>query len=183
MSKTTVVTATVTVPAESPARTLSIVTSPVAASPKPTTPSTPLPVTALAKAKPTQVIRYAAAVLEGQPDMLEEFALCFVSNNARIKKRGEDWILESSEFSSYTTGGQVFKIADDIVSRLRCVLALYCGSTPALSVEHIYWISAEGKPLREIRGSVPVNVISSKGLAALKSMRDTGHYDLPFTWP
>lgn len=83
--------------------------------------------------------------------MLETAALCFVSNNARIKKQGEDWILESSEFASCTAGVQVFPIADDILSRIHRIRALYCGSTPTFSVEHIYWINAEVEPLREIR--------------------------------
>jgi len=105
--------------------------------------------------------------------MLESVAPCFVSNNARIKKDEEGWILESSEFASCTTGEQVFPIADDIVSRVHRILALYCGATDTLSVEHIYWINAEGEPLRSIRGSMPVNVVSSKGLAELKSMSGT----------
>lgn len=163
--------ATVTVPAEHPARRLSITGTPTPSA----APSAPAqqPV-AKPKAKPSQIVRYAAAVLEGQPDMLETVALCFVSNNATIKEHeSEGWILESCEFTSCTTGEQVFLKADDIVSRINRIMALYCGATSALSVEHIYWISAEGKPLREIRGSIPVNVVSSKGLAELKSMRGT----------
>jgi hypothetical protein len=174
MSKTSIVSATVTVPAESPARKLSIAANPITATPNPSTiPSVPAPKPVAVKGKPTRAIRYAAAVLEGQDDMLETAALCFVSNNARIKKQGEDWILESSEFASCTAGAQVFPIADDILSRIHRIRALYCGSTPTFSVEHIYWIDADGKPLREIRSSIPVTVISSKGVADLKSMSGT----------
>src|SRR5712692_7174723 len=68
---------------------------------------------AVAKPNPTrQVIRYAAAVLKGQANMLESVAPCFVSNSARIRKHEEGWMLESSEFASCTTGEQVFPIAD-----------------------------------------------------------------------
>jgi len=81
--------------------------------------------------------------------------------------------LESSEFASCTTGEQVFPIADDIISRVHRILALYCGATDTLSVEHICWINAESEPLRSIRGSIPVNVVSSKGLAELKSISGT----------
>jgi hypothetical protein len=170
MSKTAVLSATATVPAESDARSLSIVTG----APIPSTaPSAPVQ-QAVAKATPTpQVIQYAAAVLNGQPDMLESVATCFISDSARIKKHEEGWILESSEFASCTAGEQVFVIADDIVSRVHRILALYCGTTATLSVEHIYWINAAGEPLRSIRGSIPVNVFSSKGLAELKSISGT----------
>lgn len=81
--------------------------------------------------------------------------------------------MESSEFASCTTGEQVFPIADDIAARIHRILALYCGTTPTISVEHIYWINAAGEPLRSIRGSISVNVISSKGLAELQAMRCT----------
>jgi len=102
--------------------------------------------------------------------MLESVAACFDGINAKIRKDEEGWILESSEFASCTAGEQVFPIADDLVSRIHHVLALYCGATATLVVEHIYWINAEGKKLRTIRGSLPVNVISSQGLAELKGM-------------
>jgi hypothetical protein len=170
MNKTTVVTATANVPAESSLRTLEIVTgTPVPA----TTPSAPAP-QAVTKPGPTlQPIRYAAAVLKGQPHMLESVAECFVSDYARVRKHEEGWILESSEFTSCTTGEQVFPIADDIVSRLHRILALYCGADEVLSVAHIYWINAAGEKLRAIRGVLPINVISSRGLAELKTMRGT----------
>ena len=168
MTKSTVVSATVTVPASSTARSFAITASAIPS----TAPSPPAPQTA-AKTKPTPVlvIRYAAAVLTGQPDMLEAVAPSFVRDSARIKKDEDGWILESSEFARCTTGEQVFPIADDIVSRIHRILALYCDFTPTFSVEHIYWINAEGKKLRSIRGSIPVNIVSSKGLAELKGMR------------
>jgi hypothetical protein len=161
------VSATVTVPAEHPARSLSITGTPTPS----TAPSVPQQPVAQQKAVPSQLIRYAAAVLEGQSDMLEGIARCFV-NDPQIKKHdSEGWILESSEFASCTTGEQIFPIADDIVSRVNSILALYCGATSTFSVQHIYWVNAEGKPLRQIRGSMCVNVFSSKGLAQLRSIR------------
>jgi hypothetical protein len=105
--------------------------------------------------------------------MLEAIAPCFVSDNARIRKHEEGGILESSEFASCTTGEHVFPIAEDIAARIHRILALYCGTTATISVEHIYWINAAGESLRSIRGSISVNVISSKGLAELKTMRGT----------
>jgi hypothetical protein len=170
MNKKTVVTATVTVPAESPLRGLTFATgTPVPAA----APSAPAQ-QAVKKPGPTlQPIRYAAAVLEGQDWMLESVAESFVSKEARIRKHEEGWVLESSEFASCTTGEQVFPIADDIVSRLHRILALYCGADEVLSVAHIYWINAAGEKLRAIRGILPINVVSSAGIAELKTMRGT----------
>jgi hypothetical protein len=102
--------------------------------------------------------------------MLEAVAPAFVSDRARIKKDKEGWILESSAFAACTTGEQVFPIADDIASRIHRILALHCNFTPTFSVQHIYWINGEGEKLRSIRGSIPVNVVSSTGLAELKGM-------------
>jgi hypothetical protein len=142
MSKTALVSATVTIPAESAARTLSISTgTPVPA----TAPSAPSPQPVAKPNLSLQVIRYAAAVLKGQPNMLESVASCFNGTNTKIRKHEEGWILESSEFASCTTGEQVFPIADDIVSRIHRILALYCGATATLSVEHIYWINGEAR--------------------------------------
>lgn len=164
-----IVTATATVPERSSARSVSITATPM----PPTAPSV-LPQQAVAKQNPSlQVIRYAAAVLKGQPDMLESFAACFVSNNARIKKFKESWVLESSEFAACTTGEQAFPIADDIVSRMNCILSLYCGLTATLSVDHINWIDAKGQRLRSIRGFASVDVFSDEGLAELKSISGT----------
>ena len=111
----------------------------------------------------------------GQDDLLASIGQCFDSNNARItkqklKEQEESWVLESSEFAPCTTGDEILTIADDIVSRINQILALYCNFTPTLSVECISWISAEGESLRTVRGSTSVNVVSSKGLSELKGM-------------
>lgn len=171
MSKTTVITATVTVPEQSPARRLSIVTgTPVPA----TTPSAPRPQDVRKSTLALPPIRYASAVLKGQPHMLEAIAPCFVGSDATVRKLEENvWILESSQFASCTTGEQVFATADDIVSRLNRILSLYCGAAATLSVEYICWVNATGEKLRTLRDTVPVNVFSSKGLAELKTMLGT----------
>ena len=170
MSRTAVLSVTATIPAESDARSLSIVFG----APTPTTEPSASPQQTAARVTPAlQVIKYAAAVLRGQPDKLDSIAPCFVSDKARIKKHEEGWILESSEFATCTKGEQVFPIADDIVARIHRILALYCGATEMFSVEHIYWINTAGEPLRSIRGSVPVNVISPDGAAELNAMRGT----------
>jgi hypothetical protein len=167
-----VVTSTVTIPAQHPARSLSITSD----TPVPNT-DPPAPAQkAVAQENPTPLrpIQYAAAVLKGPHHTLEWLAPCFVSDDARIKKCEEDWILESSEFALCTTGEQVFPIADDIVSRVHSILSLYCGATSSIfSVEHIYWINSKGEPLRSIRGSIVHDILSSNGAAELKTLIDT----------
>lgn len=168
---------TITVPANSEVWGLSLTCTPK----PPGTPKPPTPPSAPAKqtvAKASLPIQYGGAVLTGQDDMLASIALCFDSDNARIKKQRikkqeDNWVLESSKFASCTTGDEVFLIADDIVSRINHILALYCNFTPTFSVEYINWINAEGEPFRTHRDSVSVNVVSSKGQAELKGIKGT----------
>jgi hypothetical protein len=176
--KPTTVSATVTVPATSPLWGLSIATTVnPPGTPNPTKASSPAQ-PAATKITPRPVIRYAAAVLTGQDDVLASIAPCFDSDSARIKKqrlkdKEDSWVLESSEFARCTTGNEVLAVADDIVSRIHQILALYCNFSPVLSVDCISWTNAEGESLRTIRGSFSVNVTSSKGLAELKSASGT----------
>jgi hypothetical protein len=173
-----VVSATVTVPATSEVWGLSVATAVNLPGPPYHTPASSPAQPAVAKTTPSPVIRYAAAVLTGQEDVLASIALCFDTDSARIKKqrlkeKEDSWVLESSEFAVCTTGNEVLAVADDIVSRIHQILALYCNYTPALSVDCIIWINAKGESLRTVRCSVSVNVVSSKGLAELKSASGT----------
>jgi hypothetical protein len=120
------------------------------------------------------VIRYAAAVLTGREDVLASIAPCFASDIARIKRqrlkeKEDSWVLESSGFATCTAGDELLAVADGIVSRIHQILALYCNYTPILSVDCVCWINSHGKSLRTIRASSSVNVVSSKGVAELKS--------------
>jgi hypothetical protein len=168
---------TITVPANSEVWGLSLTCTPnLPGTPKP--PSPPSAPTQQTVAKASLPIQYAGAVLTGQDDVLASIALCFDSDNARIKKQRikkqeDSWVLESSKFAPCTTGDEVFPIADDIVSRINHILALYCNFTPTFSVEYINWTNAEGEPFRTHRDSVSVNVVSSKGQAELKGVRGT----------
>jgi hypothetical protein len=176
--KPVIVSATVTVPAASEVWGLSVATTVNApGTPNPTAASPPAQPT-VAKITPSPVIQYAAAVLTGQEDVLASIAPCFDSDTSRIKKqrlkeKEDSWVLESSEFALCTTGNEVLAVADDIVSRIHQILALYCNHTPILSVDCISWINAKGESLRTVRGSFSVNVVSSKGLAELKSASGT----------
>jgi hypothetical protein len=171
MSPIDIVTATATLPEPSATRRVTLTATPMPPT-APTAPAQPVATKTATNLTP-QPIRYAAAVLEGGLNIFEWAAPCFASNNARIKKHEETWILESSEFASCTTGEQVFPIADDLVSRIHRILSLYCDSTPSFSVEYISWIDAEGEPKRSIRGFSTVNLISPDGLAQLATMSGT----------
>ena len=170
-SKKVTVSATATFPEtgaeESLAESFSMTGAPILADAPPELPQR-------APAKPNAkklVIRHAAAVLTGQSDFLERVSPCFVSDNAKIRKLGEKWVLESCEFESCETAEQLFSVADDLVSRVHRILALYCNCTPVLEAKYISWTNGEGEPWRAIRGSMGVNIISSKGLAQLGKMR------------
>ena len=113
-------------------------------------------------------------MLIGQDDVLATIARVFDCDSARIKKqrlkREEDsWVLESSEFVRCTTGNEVLAVADDLVSRINQILAVYANYTPSISVDCISWIDANGESLRTIRSSISVNVVSSKGVKELVS--------------
>jgi len=169
----TTVSATVTVPATSPVWGMKIKTTvnpPGVPSPMPAPSPAQL---AVAKTTPSPAIRYAAAVLTGQEDVLASIAPCFDSDSARIKKqrlkeKEDSWVLESSEFALCTTGEEVLAAADGIISRIDQILALYGNYEPTFSVDCISWIDAKGESFRTIRDSFLVNVVSSKGLAELK---------------
>jgi hypothetical protein len=179
MKKPTTVSTTVTIPADSPAWGIRVTLTPnPPGTPGPSPPASPAP-PELAKTKPAYPVRYAAAVLEGQDDAVASIAPCFDSDSARIKKQrlnktGEGWILESSDFAACTTGDEVLKVADSIVSRIHQILSLYCNSVPILSTDCIIWNDGEGKPFRTLRGtSIPFNFTSTKGLAELRGTART----------
>jgi hypothetical protein len=174
-----IVSSTVTVPATSPIWGLSIAATALPPGASNITAARPSPAQApVNQAVLGPPIRYAAALLMGQEEVLAAVAPCFNGDKARIKRqrlkeKEDSWVLESSEFGPCKTGEEVLAVADDIVSRIHAILALYCNHTPVLSVDCICWTNAKGESLRTVRGSVSINVTSSKGLAELKSLSGT----------
>jgi hypothetical protein len=172
----TVITSTMTVPGNSEVWGISVVLTP---NPPGTKLPAPAPASAQqAAAKASRPIKYAGAVLTGQDDMLASIALCFDSDyvrikKQRIKKQEDSWVLESSTFAPCMTGEEVLLVADDNVSRINQILAVYADFTPTFSVEFINWIDAEGEPFRTLRDFASLNKVSSKGQAELKGMRGT----------
>lgn len=116
-------------------------------------------------------MRYLA-VLQGQPNVLEWVAQCFVGERLRIRKLGKQWVLESQEFDSCKEPPDVFPIADALVSRIHQILALYCHLHTPLWVQGVQGFDAEGRPFKSsIRATTSVEVCSSKGIAELSDLK------------
>jgi len=71
-------------------------------------------------------MRYLAE-LEGTLHVLESLAPCLQSDNVRLRKIDQRWVLESSAFNQCTTGQEVFPLADALLSRIHGVMAIYLG--------------------------------------------------------
>ena len=59
---------------------------------------------------------YAAAIKADEEHVLQEFAPCFVSAIARIRRRAGEWILESSSFEAFEFGKENAKFAKSMPS-------------------------------------------------------------------
>jgi hypothetical protein len=116
------------------------------------------------------MVRYAA-VLSGQPHILEHIAPCFSGDEAWITKLDDIWALVSSAFEGCGKAQDVFPIADSILHRINCILALYTRLLPSLAVTYIQAFDDAGRPLnRGIRGTVSINVYSAEGIAELSGI-------------
>jgi hypothetical protein len=112
-------------------------------------------------------MRYAA-VLNGQAEVFEKVAPCFDSDTARIKRLGDQWVLESFAFNACGEPPQVFPIADATLDLIHRILALYCGLCSPFTVAFIQEFNAEGMPSRRgIRGISTITIYSSRGIAEL----------------
>ena len=116
-------------------------------------------------------MRYAA-ILSGQVQILENIAPCFSGDEARITKLDNTWALLSSDFEAYAKAQDVFPIADIILHRINCALALYTRLLSPFAVTYIQAFDDAGRPLnRGVRGSVTINVYSAEGIAELASLQ------------
>jgi hypothetical protein len=112
-------------------------------------------------------MRYAA-VLGGQADVFEKVAACFTGDTARIKKLGDEWILESSAFNSCAEPAEVLPIADATLRLIHRILALYSGPSYPFVVSFIREFNAEGLPSRcAIRGVDTITIYSAQGITDL----------------
>jgi hypothetical protein len=163
-------TTTVTVPEQSNVYGMTIsFSTPVSAT---NASSTPPPATPKAIPLPV-VVSYAAAVLTGETNHLDNLAPSFTGSDGTIRKDGDLWLLESPRFQSCTTGDQLFSLAEDILYDIECILALYINASPFLSVQYVKFVTQEGAGFRQVRATADINVISTKGIAELKSLSGT----------
>src|ERR1700730_19140662 len=72
---------------------------------------------------------YAAVITSAalSPRLLENIAPSFSSPIATIRKRQNQWILESSTFEPYESEEKLFEAANNLLSQIHRVLALYLG--------------------------------------------------------
>jgi hypothetical protein len=61
------------------------------------------------------------------PNLLEDIAPSFASPIATIRRRTNQWILESSSFEPYESEEKLYESAKNLLAQIHCVLALYLG--------------------------------------------------------
>ena len=61
------------------------------------------------------------------PNLLEDIAPSFASPIATIRRRANQWILESSSFEPYESEEKLYEAAKNLVAQIHRVLALYLG--------------------------------------------------------
>jgi hypothetical protein len=61
----------------------------------------------------------------GTSQLLDALAPCFANHIATIRKKDDEWVLESSSFASCTTVDEVYREANALLSTIRKILALY----------------------------------------------------------
>jgi hypothetical protein len=72
---------------------------------------------------------YAAVITSAPhaPHLLEDIAPSFCSPIATIRRRDNQWILQSSTFEPYESDERLFEAANNLLTQIHCVLALYLG--------------------------------------------------------
>src|SRR6516164_2499926 len=77
-----------------------------------------------------------AAALKGEKNVLEDIAPCFNTALSTIRRRDDEWILESSNFERCQSVEEVYAVANALLRQIHQVLALYLElpSAPSLGV-------------------------------------------------
>lgn len=95
---------------------------------------------------PYAVVITSAAL---SPRLLENIAPSFSSPIATIRKRQNQWILESSTFEPYEFDEKLFKTAYNLLAQIHRVLALYLGRySEPLSVRGLLTLTDDDKLIR-----------------------------------
>jgi hypothetical protein len=88
------------------------------------------------------------AELDGDPHVIENVSICMQGAEARFRKIGNQWVLESTAFNRCSNRVEAFRIADDFISNINSILAIYLGLQQACSVRSIMWLNDRGIPFR-----------------------------------
>ena len=94
---------------------------------------------------------YAAVITSAalSPRLLENIAPSFSSPIATIRKRQNQWILESSTFEPYESEEKLFESANNLLAQIHRVLALYLGRhSEPLSVRGLLTLTDDDKLIR-----------------------------------
>ena len=75
-----------------------------------------------------------AAALKGEKHVLEDIAPCFNTALSTIRRRDDEWILESSNFEGCQSVEEVYTVANALLRQIHQVLALYLELPSAPSV-------------------------------------------------
>jgi hypothetical protein len=72
---------------------------------------------------------YAAVITSADhaPNLLEDIAPSFASAIATIRRRENEWIMESSSFEPYESDQKLYEAANNLVSQIHRLLTLYLG--------------------------------------------------------
>lgn len=85
-----------------------------------------------------------AAALNGEKNVLEDIAPCFNTALSTIRRRNDEWIMESSTFERCQSIEEVYTVANALLLQIHQVLAIYLGLTSApLSINSILIFDGE----------------------------------------
>ena len=105
--------------------------------------------------------------LGGQDDTFKNVSQSFKSENFRIIKKKDQWILESDEFEDYENYSQVLPHAVKVVKYINILLAIYAKLHNSVQFKNIVWLHSDGKYKRHITSSVSFEVYLSRGIDEL----------------
>jgi hypothetical protein len=94
-----------------------------------------------------------AAVIRGAahaPHLFEDIAPSFCSRIATIRKRQNQWILQSSTFEPYESDKKLFESANNLLTQIHRLLALYLGRySEPISVRGLLSLTDDDKLIRQ----------------------------------
>ena len=99
-------------------------------------------------------------------EVLKDISLCFQSEKFRIVEKKNNWILESDDFEICETVDEVIIKANEIISKIKILLEVYCKLSTSLGIKNILWLK-DGKYKSRIFGSLSLQIYSNEGVKKL----------------